>query len=106
MKINVAILISRLLNNQSKTDLQNTNLEMFHGMMIETKEIIDNIMLVVTDEGVMVDYHELLNEMLTMRSGLERLGNEGQFMYGCHAALAIAIKELMAMQGTTKEANE
>jgi hypothetical protein len=106
MKINAAVLIDRLLSNQNRLNLRTINPYTLQGMLAETSEIINNIMLVVSEDGVRVDYHETLNEMLTMRSSLDKLDSEDEFIYGCQNALAIAIKEMMAMQGTTKEADE
>lgn len=106
MKINAAVLINRLLSNKGNISLRTIDPERLQGMLTETNEVINNIMLVVSEDGVLVDYHETLNEMLTMRSGLEKLDSEDPFIYGCHAALAIAIKELMRMQDTAKEADE
>lgn len=98
MKINAAVLINLLLSNQSKINLQVISPVELQGMMTETNEVINNIMFAVSDEGVLIDYHETLTEMLVMQSGLYKLDSEDKFIYGCQNALIIAIRELMAMQ--------
>lgn len=102
MKINAAVLINRLLSNEGNISFRNIDPERLQGMLAETSEVINNVMFMVSEDGVQIDYHETLNEMLTMRSSLDKLDSKDQFICGCHSALAIAIKELMNMQGTTK----